>query len=79
MQKIDNSPPPDPDQPMHGTCPTCGGRVVTTRGQCEEMADGFGGKAPHAMCPNKFEGQCLDTAVVKLCGRRIRMSPVEEW
>ena len=72
LQKIDNSPPPDPDQPMHGTCPTCGGRVVTTRGQCEEMADGFGGKAPHAACPKLGEAE-------KRCGRRVRMSPVEEY
>ena len=76
LRKIDNPLPLDPDQPMHGTCPTCGGRVVTTRGQCEEMSDGFGGKAPHAACPTTLGS---GDAQQHQCGRRVRMSPVEEY
>ena len=81
LRKEDSKLYVDPDQPMVGTCSTCGGRVVTTRGQCEEMADGFGGKAPHAMCPNLINnGDTFGDAPMarKRCGRRVRMSPVEE-
>ena len=74
LRKEDSKLYVDPDQPMVGTCPTCGGRVVCVRSQCFEMADGFGGKAPHAACANVG----ISGVSTKTCGRRVRMSPVEE-
>jgi hypothetical protein len=75
LQKPDNQTPLDPEQLMRGICPTCGAAVVCVRGQCQDVADGFGGKAPHAACPNAG----ISGISTKTCGRRVRMSPVDEY